>query len=991
MSRISAVSLGLAVWLLAAPAPVCAQSGAGSIAGTVRDASGAVLPGVTVEASSPAQIERVRTVVTDGEGQYKLIELRPGTYVVSFSLTGFSSARREGIELTTGFTAAINASLKVGSVEETITVTGESPVVDIQNTRQQVVMTRDVVDAVPSGKMYTNLAVLIPGITATGAVGSVVAQDVGGQNGQSYVAMQIHGSRQADQQLQVDGLSMVSWSRVDSSAIMFVDGNFQEYAIDTSANSAETEAGGVRINMIPRDGSNEFKGSFFANFSDHGLQADNLTSEISNLGLRDVNRLKRVWQANPTVGGPIRKNRLWAFASYTRLRADQYVAGAYLNKNPAAWVYTPDLSKQSVDDQWADDEATRVTYQATARNKFTFYYEHNFNCHCHFTIGKGTASEASRLANHYSHIYQVGWVSPLTNRLLVETVASAAPQEENWDPQPEAVAPTIVDAGINLMFRASTPQFIYTTNPGLRGSLSYVTGSHALKVGFTLLGGTYKSRTERINNVTYATLNGVPTQVTYWGDPVTALNSVRPNLGMYVQDQWTVKRLSVNGGLRMDYFRSLYPAQTVPVTQYVLSSRAFPALDATNWKDLSPRAGAAYDLRGDGKTALKVSVNRYVLQQGVNFSTAINPINGNNSNARRWTDANGDYVVQGDPYNNAANGELGPSGNVNFGRPAITARLDPKWATGFAKRPYQWEFSAGVQREIMPRVSAGAAFFHRTYGNFSVIENQAVSPSDYSSYCVTTPNDSRLPGAGQQLCGLRDLNPNKVGQVSNMTTSAGNYGEASERWNGMDLTVNARLSKVLLQGGMSTGKTIANNCDIATKYPNVVLAAPAGSPTLASGPSTSTALCHVEEPFLTQVKLLGSYTLPYDIRVAATYQNIPGPQILATGTFTSAQIAPSLGRPLGATATATVNMIAPGTLYGDRMSQIDFRFTKTFRIGRARVQGMLDLFNALNANTVLVLSNAYGATTGAATGSAWQVPQGILPGRIVKVGTQINF
>jgi hypothetical protein len=227
--------------------------------------------------------------------------------------------------------------------------------------------------------------------------------------------------------------------------------------------------------------------------------------------------------------------------------------------------------------------------------------------------------------------------------------------------------------------------------------------------------------------------------------------------------------------------------------------------------------------------------------------------------------------------------------------------------------------------------------------------------------------------------------------VSNIGTGADKFGKVWEHWNGVDVTMNARLAKVLLQGGVSTGKTAADNCDVVTRNPDVVVSAPPASPMFTSGPSTSTAFCHVEEPFLTQVKLLGSYTLPLDIQIAATFQSAPGPQIVATGTYTSAQIAPTLGRPLSSASTASINMLAPGTLYADRLNQIDLRFTKIVRVGGARIQGMVDLFNALNGNTVLALSNAYGATIGASQGSAWQVPQGILPGRIVKFGAQINF
>jgi len=251
-------SAALASALLVSPVAAWSQTAAGSIAGVVRDTTGAVLPGVTVEASSPALIEKVRTAQTDAEGRYQVIELRPGIYTVTFSLEGFSTVRREGITLTTGFTANVNADLQIGSVSETITVSGQAPVVDIQNTKQQVVMTREVIENVPTGRSFQSLGVLIPGVTGGQVVGSPVNQDVGGGSGQSFMTLSIHGGRQQDQRIDLDGMSTSAWTRPDSSAIVFTDGNIEEYNISVAAGSAETETGGVRINLIPREGATCF-------------------------------------------------------------------------------------------------------------------------------------------------------------------------------------------------------------------------------------------------------------------------------------------------------------------------------------------------------------------------------------------------------------------------------------------------------------------------------------------------------------------------------------------------------------------------------------------------------------------------------------------------------------------------------------------------------------------------------------------------------------
>jgi len=979
--------------LLGTPAQGLAQTAAGSIAGVVRDTTGAVLPGVTVEASSPALIEKIRIAQTDTEGRYQIIELRPGTYTVTFQLEGFSSVRREGIQLTTGFTAAVNADLQVGSVAETITVSGQSPVVDLQNTKQQVVVTRDVIDSVPTGRSFQNLGILIPGVSGGQVVGSPVNQDVGGSSGQSFMTLAIHGGRMTDQRIDLDGMSTSAWTRPDSSAIVFTDGNIEEYNISVAANSADTETGGVRINLIPREGGNAFKGSFFANWASPTLQAENNSDELRARGLLDANKLDQMWNVNPTFGGPIKQDKLWFFATYTYTRTDTLVGDSYLNTDPAAWDFVADTKQQAIDDQYSKDVSSRITWQASQRNKVAAYLSYNNSCHCHFLVGRANAaipvnSDASVLLHIPNKVVQGTWSSPITNRVLAEVGGSYILEDQQFNPRPESVAPQITDAIKNVTYRATTSSMrAYTPVYGSRGSLSYVTGSHAIKTGFTLVMGDYEQTSTRVGNMSFTANNGVPNVVTFAGTPTLAINRIRPNLGLYAQDQWTINRLTINGGLRLDYFRSDYPDQNVPPTEFVPVTRSFPAKEAVNWKDLNPRFGVAYDLFGNGKTAVKASANRYVLGEGTTRASTINPIQSNNTMARQWIDANNDRVIQGDPLNFAANGELLASQNPNFGKPVLTFRYDPEWSHGFQNRPYNWEFSAGIQHELMPRMSVNASYFRRIYGNFAVTDAVPVGVNDYTSYCVDGPVDARLPGSGgERICGLRDINSVALaGQLNTdrMTTFASNYGAQYEHWNGVDLTVNARMTKLLLQGGVSTGRTYEEDCEVVRNLPEATPAARAAA--------NSDRFCRSQSPFLTQVKLLGAYTLPFDIQASGTFQTSPGPEVTASGTFGNVQVLPSLGRNLATGTSVNVGLLEPKTQYGERLYQVDFRLAKRFNFSQRRLQLTMDLFNALNGNTVLVQSNTYGATAGAAAGSVWQRPQAILPARVVKFGIQVNF
>jgi hypothetical protein len=315
-----------------------------------------------------------------------------------------------------------------------------------------------------------------------------------------------------------------------------------------------------------------------------------------------------------------------------------------------------------------------------------------------------------------------------------------------------------------------------------------------------------------------------------------------------------------------------------------------------------------------------------------------------------------------------------------------TTTYAPSFAKGYDVRPYEWEFTAGLQRELLPQVSANVAFFRRIYGNFTVTNNTATPAADYNPFCIKAPSDSRLPGGGgQQICGLLDLNPSVFGQLQNLVTTSDTYGKATDHWDGLDFTVNARVAKSVLQGGVSTGKETSDNCAVFNQVPGngaLGLGGTAVAGALA-GP-----YCHETTPWLTQVKLQGSYAFPLGIQVAAVFQSLPGQQILATYVATNAQIAPSLGRNLsaGPNATASINLIAPGTDFGPRVNQIDTRFSRLFKVRRTSIKAMVDLYNLLNNNVVLLWNNTYGTT-----GSSWLVPSQILGGRMVKLGIQLDF
>jgi hypothetical protein len=494
-------------------------------------------------------------------------------------------------------------------------------------------------------------------------------------------------------------------------------------------------------------------------------------------------------------------------------------------------------------------------------------------------------------------------------------------------------------------------------------------------------------------------LNGGPRSLTEYTYPYHTLANQPAYDGVFAQDQWTVKHLTLNLGVRLDYDNSRIPAQTYPATP-LAPTRSFPAVnDAPNWWDINPRVGLAYDLFANGKTALKFTVGRFV--QAVTTAYADNQsgiVATANSTSRSWTDTNGNGIPDCNLTLTQANGECGAMANVNFGTTTINTTYDPNFLQGWGKRPYDWEIQGGIHHELLSGMSLSATYVRHWWGNLLAVKNRALStPSDYSSYCITAPGDPRLPGdGGNQICGFEDINPNKFGQVDNFVTLASNYGgNITDVYNGVDLGVNARLTRgILVQGGVNVGHEVFNTCSVIGNVdtpaggPVDIQFAGVGTPLVTTinglaGPSTL--YCKVAPPFQTQAKLTFAYPLPWHANVSVAFQSIPGKQIAGIYNVPSSVIAPSLGRPLaaGPNATANVQLIAPGTMYGPRLNQLDVRLAKTYSFGGRRVQPQFNVFNLLNSGAILGFNNTYGPN--------WQNPTASEVGRMFKLGVQVDW
>ena len=989
-----------AVALIVLPGYVYGQTSQSALAGVVKDATGGVLPGVTVEAASPALIERVRSVTTDSSGLYRIVDLRPGTYTITFTLPGFNTVRIENFELRADFTATVNADLKVGELNETVTVTGESPLVDVQSTTRSAVYNKEVIENLPNNRQIQSLAQTIPGV-------------VGGQNidGPASRSLSVHGSRIAETNSAIDGMSDRRGSTGGQAVTFYMnEGSVQEVSIRTDGGDAEAQASGVWMNAIPKEGGNTFNWNITALWANKDLAGSNLSQAYINQGLTAVNGLKRTWDFNPNGGGPLIKDKLWFYVAYRNNEIDKYVADAFYNPNPTAWLYAPDRTRQAADTQIHRNYAGRLTWQATPRNKFNFSYEKDRRITPLRRIASTVSPEATTYTPFYPNaISTIVWRVPVNSKLLLDTGFMSYRQDwderRQIDPKVGFDVISVTEDSTGQIYRASTVYGHNFDNPiTVRSSAAYVTGTHSYKAGFMMRvrgnGPTYNN-IDVNGNMNYNFLNGQPRRITLYATPIAQRNDIKSDLGIFAQDSWAMNRMTINYGIRYDYLHAEVPAQHLNAGQFVPERNFAPVENAPKWSDINPRLGVSYDLFGTGRTVAKFTIGRYI--SGGSLATNVNPVNTSVNNATRsWTDSNVNYAPDCDFSNPATNGECGPLSNLNFGKanPAAT-QFDKEVLEGWGVRPYNWSVSAAVQRQLGRSTSVDISYYRRWYGNFTVVDNQLVTPEDYDPFCITVPtNDSRLPAAGQQICGFYDIKPAKNGLSQNLVRLAKHYGDQSEIYNGIDASVNWRIQGLTLFGGLSTGRTTTSQCFVVDA-PVVYL-----TPTPLVSPATPTATnaqspmsnCNVVPPFLTQYKGYGVYQLPYGFSVSGTYQAVPQPAsggaytaITADYVATSAEIRPSLGRDLsaGANGTATLELIKPFSMVGGHSKQLDLRVGKLLAAsGKTRVRVALDIYNVFNSNDWQTSTTRFSSNAAA---NRWQRPTLILQARYFQIGTQIDF
>ena len=882
--------------------PIAASAQTSTISGTVRDASGGVLPGVTVDASSPALIEKTRSTITSGSGTFSIVALRPGIYTVTFTLPGFATVVREGIELTSDFTATLSVDLKVGTLEETLTVTGESPIVDTQSLTQRVVMTQEVREALPTGRNIQAVGIMIPGTAIAQGGGGALSRDVGGSGNLQQSPLQYRGS--GDTVQTIEGIRLNNLCAQGAySGVYWNDASFEEFSYVTGADSTEMGQGGMRVNMVPRDGGNSFRGMAVFNFATEGFGSDNCGSpgigqacSRSNLSgsrtfnpnntISNVDVIKEIWDVNPTIGGPILRNKIWFNYTFRHWGSTKTKTNAYFDKNPSQFIYDPDFTRPGLDDGHIVSNSGRVSWQATSKDKVSVYHDNQRKYRNHWGIAATIPPEAAGVqVTPTSFVNVTKWTRTHTNNLLLEGGFGIYNQEYTELYQPSVTGSeekvfdivSIQNARVyNVVDQSNNTQANAWPNPAdhwsvlrtFMGAASYVVGTHSLRGGLTWTNGDWRLLTTWTGDMQPITYNaGRPVSATL-RLPSDRFNGIDRDLGIYLQDRWSLGRITLNMGIRYDQFIGETRESEVLPSRHGAGAKFGDCPDGRwdpgelctgevqNWKDISPRVGFAMDVFGNGRTAVKASWARYVAGQQIAFANQVNPIGAlTATDVRPWTDLDSNGLPL-DANGNIQFNELSPSPSTpTFGRLTVPAtQYSPDVLRGWGKRGYNNEMTFSAQHQLAERVSINGGYYRRTFGNATFTDDLRYDASSYDSFCLRAPTDPDLPGGGgYDVCGVMDLKPAVFAQnlpANSLIRFSSDFGDETNMYQGFDINLESRFRNgAFLRGGIGATARTFDNCNLLAAGLDAVT--PAVVPLTWQGTETypdGSSACHREVP-----------------------------------------------------------------------------------------------------------------------------------------------
>jgi hypothetical protein len=915
---------------------VYAQS---AIVGVVKDNTGAVLPGVTVEAASDVLIERMKAVTTDGTGQYRIIDLRPGTYMVTFTLPGFQTIRREGIQLPAEFTATINAELKVGELAETITVTGQSPIVDTTTAVHTQVLDRELIDAIPTGRTMQGMGQLIPGINLN-------LPDTGGSRAMQQTYMSTHGMTAANNTVLVDGMMINGLQGDGAIQTYFNDALNAEVSYQTAGIGADTSAGGVRLNMIPREGGNRFSGDLKYTYKPGSWQASNITERHKAANLSTGNAIERIVDATFSQGGPIKKDRLWFFASARYNSANNFIANTQF-----------DDGSQGIDDQYIRQASVRLTWQVSPRNKLSGYFDEIDKYRGHDMQSLQDPETASvRWFSPAYHTAQAKWTSTLSSKLLLEGGWSSNIEYYTNSYQEGIGQPRFTPAWFagasrleqDLGGRKTAASLQSTQSPerqNLQASLSYVTGSHHVKTGFNYTWGDFMHTVDANADLTQQYKSNstgipysVPDSVLIRNTPLAFGERLNRDFGLYIQDSWRLNRLTINGGLRWENVKAQVLAGKSPAGRFV-PERTFDEIEnLPNWKNWAPRFQMVYDLFGNGKTALKYSLNRYNQQRTTGVADDYNPLDSRTATLQ-WRDVNG---------NDIAEGERGCTGYPRVGCEINFASLASNFGfvalDEYGNYPRTWNLESGLelQHELLRGLSVSGAWFRGSFYNLTTTVNRSWSLADYTPYTFYNPQ------TGEPI----EVYARSAEAQRRPTRNLDTFDPERERmYESFNFEFKARPGLgINLFGGFSLERQL----DIACTAPD---------------DPNSRRFCNDHDngvPYRRNFVMSGTVRLPFNVNLSAALQSKQGATSARSMTVSRGRTEYPATCPAPCPAgqvimpttvfgqtSMTVALVDGDTVFTERINQFDLKLSRTFRAGRVTVMPTFEVYNLNNSDAII--------------------------------------
>jgi hypothetical protein len=919
---------------------VFAQQVTGGIAGTARDQQGGVLPGVTVALTGEALIGGAQTEVTGADGTYQISGLPPGMYVLTYELVGFRALKREGVRVQVAQSTRVDVEMSVGAVEEAVTVTGTAPAVDVTSTTTQTNIDKDFYDAVPTARNPWVMAALVPGVVAS-------TLDVGGTSGMQQYNLQAYGSSASQRSLSVDGVKM-NWSGGDGGSANQYYGNemFDEYNLQTASGTAEADVSGVFTNQVTKSGGNRLSGEYNFLFMNSSMQGDNVDDYIlQRLGAAPGTQVAAagnptdiMYDYSATIGGPIKRDKVWFFGSFRWFRLDQFQIGA-LN---------PDGSL-AIDDNLLRVGLGKGTYQATRNARLSLVYIPHLRERFHRRNAPFLAvPDKAAIRNILDTQSSVASWNQVLGNSMVTNVSFGRVWGDFKNQYQQDVGPNdivVSDPIRNQRFNAHT---LDEVNPNSRTqlttSLSYfknaLGGSHDMKIGYQTSLDIMDWERRRNFDMQLVLQDGRPSHALLSNTPVSARHRWSTS-AFFVQDSMRLNRTTFNVGVRFDGVKAWLPAQSSPAGLWV-GERSFPRTDVYDFSfSVGPRLGVVHDLFGNGRTAIKAYYGRFYDQFGANLPEDVNP---NNSTTVQvpWADLNNNRTYDA--------GELDLRPFVGF--PAgVFPRVLPD-----SRRPFSEEVSVALEQDLGNDLGVAISYHRRMFKNGLVQLDLARPASAYTPVArtYTDPYDLQV-----KPITVYNLAANLVTERDRVI---GNF-DGGSNYNGLELTVTKKMSR---RWQMLGGITFSSHkgFNYAVPYasgdlndPNTQLNSDNGS---------------VREDLPWTAKLAGSVLLPWDVLLAGKFNARAG-----------APLQPALSVMGLRQGTISVNVAQRGEHRTEAVTNfIDLRFSKRFG-APSRFEVAWDIYNILNANPVLSENQGIGTTFGR--------PQSILSPRIMRLNLTARF